>query len=97
MAKETTYRTRVLEIITAIAVIFGLIGSVSGLYSSKVLAEHDGEPVVHLVAANRHDKDPDAHLIMQKKLIKEIVDDLANSIASKVVDKLEQREEPTDG
>lgn len=96
MAKEPEHRGRILEITTAIAVVFGLIGSVSGLYSSKVLAEHDAEPVVHLVAANLHDKDGDAHLIMQKKLIKEITEGLAESIASKVVFKLQREASAAD-
>lgn len=76
----------------AITIVAMFATFIIGYYTAEAVADHDKLEKPHLVAANVHERDEDAHLLMQQKLLDKIAEDLSENIAQKVVSKLEKKD-----
>ena len=79
---------KISKIAPAVTIVAMFATFVIGYYTSEAVADHDDLEKPHLISASVHDKDADAHLLMQRKLLAQIAEDLSENIAQKVVSKL---------
>ena len=59
-------------------------------YMAQAIADHDKLEKPHPIAATTHERDKNAHLLMQREFLERITENLSEKIAQKVVSKLKE-------